>query len=167
MENKKKRNWLRLSVNILSLLLLFGLATAYLTDNLGVNPVQKAQHLSGDIALILLLLSLSITPLYTLTGVRQITPLKKAFGLNAFYFAAVHVLIFLGLDYGFNIKEILSAFGFRPFIWAGLAAFLILSVMAITSIRRVKDCGKESLEEDPFLCLSCRNPGGAALRVER
>lgn len=138
MEQKKRRDPLRLGVNILAALLMAALVVAYLTKNLGVNPIQKAQHLSGDAAIILLLLSLSITPLRTLTGNNRIGSLRKAFGLNAFYFATLHVLIFFGLDYRFNLEYIVEAFGFRRYMWVGLAAFLILLVLAVTSIRKYK-----------------------------
>lgn len=136
MAQKKHRDPLRLVVNILSALLMAGLVIAYLTDNLGVNPIQKAQHLSGDAAIILLLLSLSITPLRILTGNNRIGSLRRTLGLNAFYFATLHLLIFFGLDYRFNLEYILEAFGFRRYMWVGLAAFLILLVLAITSIRK-------------------------------
>lgn len=138
MSKPGKTDPLRLVVNILAGLLFIALVIAYLTNNLGPNPIQKAQHLSGDIAIVLLLLSLSITPLRTLTGFNRIGPLRKTFGLNAFYFAALHLLIFLGLDYQFNLAYIVEAIGFRRYIWVGLAAFLILLVMAVTSIKKIK-----------------------------
>lgn len=138
MSKSGKTDPLRLVVNIVSGLLFLFLVALYLTDNLGPNPIQKAQHLSGDIAIIMLLLSLSITPLRTLTGFNRIGPLRKTFGLNAFYYAAVHLLIFVGLDYQFNLAFILDAVGFRKYILVGLAAFLILLVMAITSIKKFK-----------------------------
>ena len=105
MSKTGKTDPLRLVVNILSGLFFLFLLTLYLTDKLGPNPIQKAQHLSGDIAIILLLLSLSITPLRTLTGFHRIGPLRKTFGLNAFYYAALHLLIFVGLDYQFNFHK--------------------------------------------------------------
>lgn len=138
MKRPGKIDPLRLAVNILSVILFLVLVTLYLTDNLGPNPIQKAQHLSGDIAIVLLLLSLSITPLRTLTGFNRIGPLRKTFGLNAFYYAALHLLIFLGLDYQFNLGYILEAIGFRKYILVGMAAFLILLVMAVTSIKKFK-----------------------------
>lgn len=138
MRKTGKYNPLRLAVNIASGLLFVVLTILYLTDNLGPNPIQKAQLLSGDIAIILLLLCLSITPLRTLTGWASISPLRKVFGLNAFYYAALHLLIFLGLDYRFNLGYIVEAFGFRKYIWVGFAAFLILLVLAVTSIKKFK-----------------------------
>lgn len=138
MKTGKKTDPLRLVVNILSGLLFITLVVLYATNHLGINPIQKAQHLSGDIALIFLLLSLSITPLRTLTGYNRIGPLRKTFGLNAFYYAVLHLLIFVGLDYQFNLAYIFEAIGFRKYIWVGLSAFLILLVMAITSIHKLK-----------------------------
>lgn len=135
---------LRRVVYLLSGFLFLLMAAAYLTGIFGDYPVQAYMRLSGDIALISLLLSLSITPLRTVTGVTGIAPLRKAFGLNAFYYAALHVLIFIGLDLRFNFRELLDALGFRPFIWLGMGAFVILSVMAVTSIKRIKSMVKKA-----------------------
>jgi len=144
MENKRAKKWLSPAVYILAALLFAGLVIAYLTGNMGVNPIQKFHHLSGDIALISLLLSLSITPLRTLTGNTSVGPLRRTFGLIAFYYAVLHFLIFVGLDYRFSIPDLVETIGFRPYIWAGIGAFLILTVLAITSIKKVKIAVKKA-----------------------
>lgn len=138
MQHKKIFHTIRRSINALTALILISLVTAYLTDILGPDPIRRIQHLSGDIALIALLLSLSVTPFVTVSGITWLGPLRKTFGLSGFYFVLLHVLIFVGLDYAFDFNLIIKSFGFRQFLWLGLGAFVILLVMAITSIDRVK-----------------------------
>ena len=138
MVHKKIFHTIRKSINVLILMLLIGLVIAYLTDNLGPDRIRRMQHLSGDIALISLLISLSVTPFVTLSGITWLGPLRKTFGLGAFYFALLHVLIYSVLDYRLDVGQILLDFRFRQYLWFGLAAFIILAVMAVTSLDKVK-----------------------------
>jgi len=129
-------------VYLLGAAILIALLASYLAGWLGQYPVRAAHLFTGRTAFIFLLASLSITPLRTLTGSTTIGPLRKALGLNAFYFAVVHMLILLVLDYRLNLTAILEAFTYRAYIWPGAAAFLILVVLAITSIKVIKKAVK-------------------------
>jgi sulfoxide reductase heme-binding subunit YedZ len=48
-------------------------------------------------------------------------------------YAAVHLLIYIGLDYGFDFELILQAFRDGRLVWVGLGSFLILVPLAATS----------------------------------
>ncbi|HNR03037.1 MAG TPA: ferric reductase-like transmembrane domain-containing protein [Anaerolineaceae bacterium] len=133
-----KKNRIRLYVYLLAAGILLVLLAGYLAGWLGDYPVRNAQLLTGRIAFIFLLASLSITPLRTLTGNIAIGPLRKAFGLNAFYFAALHVLILVVLDYRLSFSALLGDFVYRQYFWPGAIAFLILSVLALTSLSKIK-----------------------------
>lgn len=109
-----------------------------LTGNLTANPIQAAIQRSGQTAIILLALSLSITPLKTLTGWIIISPLRKIFGLFAFYYAAGHLILFAVFDYGFDLTLLIDSIPGKPYILVGLAVFLILLAMALTSNRWLK-----------------------------
>ena len=119
------------------------LIIAYLAGWLGESPIRTAQLWTGRIAYVFLLASLSITPLRTVTGNAMIIPLRKTFGLNAFYYAFLHMLVFTGLNFQFNLAGIIEAIGFRKFIIPGAVALLILTVMAITTIDPVKKAVKK------------------------
>ena len=68
--------------------------------NLTVNPIQYAtQHLGRD-AILLLTISLSITPLETLTGWRQLQRLSRLAGLYTFLYTLLHVILYVVVDYG-------------------------------------------------------------------
>lgn len=139
-----KKNILRKYVYLSAAVIFFTLVAGYFIGWLGEFPVRSAQLLTGRVAFIFLLASLSITPLRTLTGSTAIGPMRKALGLSAFYFAVVHMLIFFILDYRLNFPDIIEGITYRSYIWPGAAAFLILIVLAVTSINGVKKAVKTS-----------------------
>jgi sulfoxide reductase heme-binding subunit YedZ len=102
-------------------------------NNLGANPILEITHRSGKTALILLMLSLSITPLRTLSKWPQINKLRRPLGLYAFAYAAVHFGIFLILDYNLQWRYIFQEIINRKFILIGFSAGLILLILAATS----------------------------------
>ncbi len=109
--------------------LLFDLAAG----NLSPNPIQDFEQRSGRAAVTLLFLSLACTPLNSLTGWHELLLRRRALGLHAFLYAAIHVAVFLGLDYGLNWRLILEAVLEKRFILVGAAAFLLLIPLAATS----------------------------------
>jgi sulfoxide reductase heme-binding subunit YedZ len=101
-----------------------------------INPIQTLERRTGDIALVLLLTSLACTPLRILTRQSLFSRLRRPFGLYAFAYAAMHFLLFIGLDYGFQFSEAIRQLIQNVYLWAGLAALLILLALALTSTRR-------------------------------
>jgi sulfoxide reductase heme-binding subunit YedZ len=128
-----KRNWLRLLTHLGSLIPLTWLLWDYFNNQLTVNPIQDITFRTGKAALILLVLSLACTPLNTLLGWRQLLPLRKPLGLYAFMYVSLHFLIFVGLDYGFDLELLYEAIFEKRYALVGFAAFLILLPLAITS----------------------------------
>jgi sulfoxide reductase heme-binding subunit YedZ len=61
--------------------------------------------------------------------------LRRGLGLYTFLYAAVHFLVFAGLDYGFGLDFLLPAIANQLFVLAGMGAFLLLLLLAITSTR--------------------------------
>jgi sulfoxide reductase heme-binding subunit YedZ len=105
------------------------------SDNLSVNPIQDATLRTGKPALVLLVLTLSITPLNTLFGFRQLLRIRRWLGLYAFFYASVHFMIFIGLDYGFDIELLKEAIFEKPYALVGFATGLILLALALTSTK--------------------------------
>ncbi|MEA5076985.1 MAG: protein-methionine-sulfoxide reductase heme-binding subunit MsrQ [Anaerolineaceae bacterium] len=102
-------------------------------NQLGANPIQTLEQRSGDIALILLLVTLACTPARLISGYAPFNRLRRTLGLYSFGYAAVHLLLFIGLDYGFMWAELWTILQQKTYIWFGLSGFLILSALAITS----------------------------------
>jgi len=120
-------------IHLAALIPLLWIVGVLLIHGLGANPIQYVEKRSGDGALILLLTCLACTPLRILTGIKRFTQFRRPLGLYAFAYAALHLLIFTGLDYGFVWGEILPLVLGKTYLWWGLAAFIILLALAVTS----------------------------------
>lgn len=107
---------------------------AYRMD-LTANPVTYITHFTGDWAITLLVISLSITPLRRLTRWNEVIKLRRMLGLFAFFYATLHLLTWIVLDKFFDWRWMLEDISERPFITIGMAAWLILFVLALTSNR--------------------------------
>jgi sulfoxide reductase heme-binding subunit YedZ len=130
-----KKNWLRILTHLGALTPLAWLLWDWWTNQLTVNPIQDITFRTGKPALILLVLSLACTPVNTLFGLRQVIPLRKPLGLYAFMYVSLHFLIFVGLDYGFDLGLLYEAIFEKRYALVGFAAFLILLPLAITSTK--------------------------------
>ncbi len=104
-----------------------------ISNQLGANPVETLTHQSGLWTLRFLLLSLAITPLCTLTGWRFPKRLRRMLGLYTFFYALLHLLIYLILDRGLFIADIWEDIIERPYITVGFGTFVLLVPLAITS----------------------------------
>lgn len=107
----------------------------FAAGRLSVNPIQDITHRSGYAALVLLVLSLACTPLNRLLGWKWAVKLRRPLGLYATLYAGIHMLIFVGLDYGFDAGLIWRELSEKRYIIAGSAALLLLVPLAITSTK--------------------------------
>ena len=131
-----RANWLWLVANIGAAIPLLWLAWDHVRDNLSINPIDDYTDRTGGTAIALLLLSLAVTPVQTVSGWRKVSTIRKSLGLWAFAYAVLHMLVFVGLDYGFNLRFILlDGLPSKPYILVGLSALLILLPLAITSTK--------------------------------
>lgn len=90
---------------------------------------------SGAAALILLVASFACSPASRLTGIADITRMRRALGLYAFGFAGLHLLVYLWLDNDFSMDLVLRDLDERRAMAIGLAAFALLVPLAITSTK--------------------------------
>lgn len=106
--------------------------TLGLMDQLGADPQKSLERLLGLWALRFLILCLAITPLRRLGG-PNLVRYRRAVGLLAFYYAALHLLVYLVLDQGLDFPSIWADIVKRPYITVGMLAFAILAPLAATS----------------------------------
>jgi sulfoxide reductase heme-binding subunit YedZ len=104
-------------------------------QTLGPDPVAALEHRSGDWALRLLLLTLAITPLRRLSGVTALIRLRRMLGLFAFFYATVHLTIYLVIDLGGFWRQLFGEIVKRPYITVGFLAWLLLVPLALTSTK--------------------------------
>ena len=97
------------------------------------NPIDYISDTTGQSALWLLLLTLTVTPLRRLTKYNELIKLRRMLGLFAFFYACLHFTTWFVLDWFFDIASMASDVVDRPFITIGMATFLLLIPLAVTS----------------------------------
>jgi sulfoxide reductase heme-binding subunit YedZ len=133
MKKKSKFTWLRLTVHLLGIIPIAYLTYAFFANKLGINPIQELEQTFGRIAIYWLVATLAVTPLYTLTGIRDLPKRRRAVGLYAFLYTCLHLLIFFGLDYAFNLVQIWDLIIGKVYLMVGAVAVLMLIPLAVTS----------------------------------
>lgn len=102
-------------------------------DSLGANPIETLTRGLGTWTLNFLLITLAVTPLRRLSGWNWLIRLRRMLGLFVFFYVCLHLTTYLWLDQFFDWTAIAKDILKRPFITAGMAAFLLLIPLAATS----------------------------------
>lgn len=102
------------------------------TGDLGVDPLKTIEHRLGEVALQLIVAGLVITPLRRLAGVNLIRQ-RRQIGVLAFVYTSLHLAVWIALDLQFRWSEIGADLVKRPYIILGMAAFVLLVPLAVTS----------------------------------
>jgi methionine sulfoxide reductase heme-binding subunit len=105
------------------------------TGGWGPEPVDFVTDRTGNWAIRFLLLSLAMRPLRQLTHWHLPIRFRRMLGLFAFFYASLHLLIFLGLKNAFDWGELREDILDRPFVTLGFTAWLIMLSLALTSTR--------------------------------
>ena len=112
------------------------LAWKGLHADLGANPIEVITHSTGDWTLILVLTTLSITPLRKLTKQYWLIGVRRMIGLFAFFYGCLHFTTYIWLDKFFDWHEMLKDIVKRPFITVGFLAFVLMIPLALTSTKK-------------------------------
>lgn len=105
-----------------------------ITNTLGADPTANIELTTGYDALLLLILSLAITPLRRVwSRLSWLVQFRRLLGLFAFFYATVHLLTYIALYAGFDVNTMLVDVAKRKFITVGFAAWLLLLPLAATS----------------------------------
>lgn len=111
------------------------LVHAALTDGLGAEPVEKIAHVSGISALVLLFLTLAVTPLRRATGWNQLIRMRRTLGLFAFFYVCVHASDYFVFDQSLSVPDIASDVAKHPWVLLGFSGFVLLVPLAVTSTK--------------------------------
>ncbi|MEZ5790083.1 MAG: protein-methionine-sulfoxide reductase heme-binding subunit MsrQ [Nitratireductor sp.] len=103
-----------------------------LTGQAGPNPVRELEHGLGIWAFRFMIAVLVVTPLRDWTGI-SLVRFRRMLGLTAFWYALMHLGVWLALDRQFAWSAITADLLKRPYIIVGMLSFLALLPMAITS----------------------------------
>lgn len=125
-------------------------------DGLGVDPVRGLEHRLGKTALQLLVAGLAVTPLRCHLGI-NLLKFRRALGLLAFTYVALHLAVWLALDIQFLWGQIWKDILKRPYITLGMSAFVMMLPLAATSnkysLRRLSARGWRRLHKLTYLVV--------------
>jgi sulfoxide reductase heme-binding subunit YedZ len=125
---RRMPTWVVYALGLVPLGFLFWGAVA---DSLGADPVKAIEHRLGELGLQFLLASLAITPLRRV-GLNLIK-FRRALGLLAFGYVALHLAAWVVLDMGLRWSEMAADLVKRPYIIVGMIGFVVLVPLAATS----------------------------------
>ncbi len=97
------------------------------------TPVGFINRYLGDWAFTFMIISLAMRPLQQMTGLSNIAKYRRMIGLYAFFYAVMHVIAFIALEWAFNVDDMVADVYKRPFILLGLVSFMLLVPLAVTS----------------------------------
>ena len=101
-------------------------------NKLGPDPLRFLEHKYGELGLIFLLITLSISPLLRY-GFINLIKFRRCIGLVAFYYIVSHICVYFFLDIGLSLDILISDLKKRYYIIAGFFAFITLIPLALTS----------------------------------
>ena len=129
----KRTNVLKALLFVTALVPAALLVAGLFTDGLGANPIEYITHQTGWFALAFLMASLTVTPLRRLTKWHEAIRLRRMLGLFAFFYATLHFLTWFVFDHTLDVVGMVEDVVKRPYITVGMAAFLMMLPLAITS----------------------------------
>ena len=104
-------------------------------DVLGPDPGKVLVDRLGLGTLVLLLITLSMTPLQKLTGWAGWVAVRRQLGLWCFAYVVLHLSSYTAFILGFDWSQLGVELRKRPYIIVGTLGFLCLLAMAVTSNR--------------------------------
>ena len=140
--NKQQILYAKAALWLLALIPFVRLVYLGFNDDLGANPIEFVEHSTGTWALVALLITLAMTPLRLLTGQVWQIQLRRMLGLFMFFYACLHIITYVWLDFAFIWQDITKDIVKHPRILVGFAAFILTIPLAATSnsymIKRLK-----------------------------
>ena len=106
-------------------------------NKLGPEPVKEITHFTGEWTLIFICLTLSMSPLKKLTNINYCVKVRRMFGLFVFFYASMHLLTYVGIDYRFSWQPIFEDVVKKKYIFVGFAAWVLLIPLTITSSQKM------------------------------
>ena len=113
-------------------------------NELGAEPVKKIMNHFGEWTLIFICLTLAMSPLKRFTNLAFWTKFRRMLGLFVFFYATIHLLTYIGLDYRFDWQPIFNDVLKKKFIFIGFSAWLLLIPLAATSSQKMINLLKQN-----------------------
>ena len=139
--------YLKIFVFLLCLWPLYSIIYQIFYNKLGAEPVDKIINHFGEWTLIFIFLPLSMSPLKKITNSTMWIKYRRMLGLFVFFYASIHLLSYVGLDYRFDFQPIINDVLKKKFVFIGFAAWLLLIPLAITSSNKMMRILKHNWKE--------------------
>ena len=127
-------------------------------NTLGPDPIEVLENFLGETALQFLIAGLTISPMMRF-GKINLVKYRRSIGLLAFFYVFAHLSVYVLLDKQLDISVIIKDIFKRPYITIGMAAFLLLTPLAITSnnysIKRLGAAAWGKLHKVVYLAVIC------------
>jgi methionine sulfoxide reductase heme-binding subunit len=108
----------------------------FFNNRLDPNPVEAILHASGDWGIYCLLASLAVTPLRRFFKRPMWIIWRRPLGLLAFFYAVLHMSLWLWLEEGLDLATIRADLTTKRFVIAGMFSVLVMLPLALTSFNR-------------------------------
>jgi len=131
------KRYLKVIIFTLSLVPILYIVYQILTNQLGPEPIKDITHHTGKWTLYFIVITLAMTPLKKITKLNIWINYRRMFGLFIFFYASVHLMTYVGLDYRFDLASIGDDIIKKKYIFIGFSAWLLLIPLAVTSNNRM------------------------------
>ena len=131
------RSYFKPSVFILSTIPFLLITYKTLFNKLGPEPVKEITHFTGEWTLVFICLTLSMSPLKRFTNFTFWVKIRRILGLFVFFYATLHLLTYIVIDYRFDWQQITDDVVKKKYIFIGFAAWILLIPLAITSSQKM------------------------------
>lgn len=129
----KQINGLKTILHLLAMVPLIWLISAVNFNWLSADPAKDIQHFTGDMALRLLLGTLTVTPLARYLHQPALIQCRRLLGLWTFTWATLHMLSYAAFELGWDFSLLYHELTSRTYLLFGIISWIILLALAITS----------------------------------
>jgi sulfoxide reductase heme-binding subunit YedZ len=124
------------SIFFLSLIPFFLILYKIIFNKLGPEPVKEITHFTGEWTLLFIIFTLSLSPLKKITKLNIWISFRRMLGLFLFFYATLHMLTYVVIDYRLDLQSISKDIITKKFIFVGFAAWVLLLPLALTSSKK-------------------------------
>ena len=125
------------SIFFLSSIPFFLILYKIIFNKLGPEPVKEITHFTGEWTLLFIIFTLSMSPLKKITKLNIWISFRRMLGLFLFFYATLHMLTYVAIDYRLDFQSISKDILTKKFIFVGFAAWILLLPLAFTSSKKV------------------------------
>ena len=130
------KKYYKTSIFVLSLIPFFLILYKIIFNKLGPEPVKEITHFTGEWTLLFVIFTLSMSPLKQITKLNIWISFRRMLGLFLFFYATLHMLTYVVIDYRLDLQSISKDIITKKFIFVGFAAWVLLLPLALTSSKK-------------------------------